>query len=64
MNIKILIATHKSYWMPENQMYLPIQVGAGGFQYGMKEALRRGYRYLWLMDDDVYPEPESLEALG
>lgn len=37
--------------------------GAGGFQYGMKEALRRGYKYLWLMDDDVYPEPESLEAL-
>lgn len=29
MNIKILIATHKSYWMPEDQMYLPIQVGAG-----------------------------------
>lgn len=37
--------------------------GAGGFQYGMKEALRRGYKYLWLMDDDVYPEPESLEVL-
>lgn len=37
--------------------------GAGGFQYGMKEALKRGYKYLWLMDDDVYPEPESLEAL-
>lgn len=37
--------------------------GAGGFQYGVKEALRRGYRYLWLMDDDAYPEAESLEAL-
>jgi hypothetical protein len=29
MNIKILVATHKLYWMPEEQMYLPIQVGAG-----------------------------------
>lgn len=37
--------------------------GAGGFQYGMIEALKRGYKYLWLMDDDVYPSPDSLEAL-
>lgn len=37
--------------------------GAGGFQFGMKEALKRGYKFLWLMDDDVFPEPDSLTAL-
>lgn len=30
MNIKIIIATHKKYWMPEDTMYLPLQVGAEG----------------------------------
>ena len=28
MNIKILVATHKSYWMPEDEIYLPVQVGS------------------------------------
>ncbi|MDO5462767.1 MAG: DUF4422 domain-containing protein [bacterium] len=27
MNLKILVATHKSYWMPEDKVYFPIQVG-------------------------------------
>lgn len=30
MNIKILVAAHKPYWMPEDKMYLPIHVGAAG----------------------------------
>ncbi len=30
MNIKILVATHKPYWMPEDEIYLPIHVGAEG----------------------------------
>ncbi len=29
MDIKILIATHKPYWMPEDKIYLPVQVGFG-----------------------------------
>lgn len=37
--------------------------GAGGFQFGMKEALKRGYKYLWLMDDDVCPSPDCLAML-
>ena len=27
MDIKILVATHKEYWMPEDEVYLPIHVG-------------------------------------
>lgn len=30
MNVKILIATHKKYWMPQDNMYLPIHVGREG----------------------------------
>ena len=27
-NIKIIVATHKKYKMPNDMMYLPVQVGA------------------------------------
>ena len=37
--------------------------GAGGFEYGMRVAVGRGYEYLWVMDDDSMPEPTALEAL-
>lgn len=30
LNIKILIAAHKSYWMPADPVYLPLHVGAEG----------------------------------
>ena len=30
MNLKILIATHKTYWMPPDDIYMPLQVGAKG----------------------------------
>ena len=30
MDIKIIIATHKKYWMPDDPMYLPVHVGAEG----------------------------------
>lgn len=30
MDIKIIVATHKKYWMPEDEMYLPVHVGAEG----------------------------------
>lgn len=30
MNIKIIVAAHKPYWMPEDKMYLPLHVGAEG----------------------------------
>ena len=30
MSIKIIIATHKKYWMPDDPMYIPVHVGAEG----------------------------------
>lgn len=30
MDIRIIIATHKKYWMPSDPMYLPVHVGAAG----------------------------------
>ena len=37
--------------------------GAGGFAFGIAEALKRGYGRLWIMDDDVLPAPDALERL-
>ena len=37
--------------------------GAGGFATGMKRAYELGADLFWLMDDDCYPEPDSLERL-
>lgn len=30
MNIKIIVATHKNYWMPQDEIYLPLHVGHAG----------------------------------
>lgn len=32
MNVKIIIATHKIYWMPNDDLYLPLHVGREGKQ--------------------------------
>ena len=37
--------------------------GAGGFQFGIKEAAKQDYEYVWLMDDDSMPTAEALEKL-
>ncbi len=37
--------------------------GAGGFNKGMKEAVLRGYDYIWVMDDDTIPYEDALEKL-
>ena len=30
MDIKILVAAHKKYWMPDDDVYVPLHVGAEG----------------------------------
>lgn len=37
--------------------------GAGGFEYGVEKAVRMGYEYVWIMDDDTLPEEGALAAL-
>ncbi|OCX66437.1 glycosyl transferase [Thioclava sp. SK-1] len=37
--------------------------GAGGFHEGMKLAYKDGANYIWISDDDAYPEPDALERL-
>ena len=37
--------------------------GAGGFYTGIKIAYKEGFQWLWLMDDDVFPEKDALEKL-
>ena len=37
--------------------------GAGGFHEGVKRGYKKGYDWLWLMDDDAQPEVDSLFKL-
>ncbi|RNF32883.1 glycosyltransferase family 2 protein [Paracoccus methylarcula] len=37
--------------------------GAGGFHEGIKEAYAQGARYIWVSDDDAYPEPDAIGKL-
>lgn len=30
MNVKIIVAAHKQYWMPQDPLYLPLYVGSAG----------------------------------
>lgn len=38
--------------------------GAGGFYNGIKNAYKRNYEWLWLMDDDSEPKTDALEKLS
>ena len=37
--------------------------GAGGFNAGLRWAVEAGYEYIWLMDDDCFPQNDALEKL-
>lgn len=37
--------------------------GVGGFAYGVMEALKKTYKYIWIMDDDSIPDKKALESL-
>ncbi len=43
--------------LPENQG------GAGGFHEGMKRAYEEGFEWIWVMDDDAFPEASALAQL-
>lgn len=52
-------------WSSRVEVYaLPHNTGAaGGFNAGMRMAHRTGAEAIWVMDDDVIPEPDALERL-
>ena len=37
--------------------------GAGGFEFGVRKAVLMGYKYIWIMDDDTWPEKTALREL-
>lgn len=37
--------------------------GAGGFNAGIRESLKKDYDWIWIMDDDTIPKEEALEEL-
>ncbi len=57
MEIRILVATHKKYWMPDDSIYMPLQVGAEG-----KEDL--GYTPDNTGDNISIKNPEFCELTG
>ncbi len=53
-------------WLKENQIdhiTQPNTGSAGGWQRGMSEGWARQFDYVWMMDDDGYPDPRALEIL-
>lgn len=37
--------------------------GAGGFSFGVRKAIEKGYEFGWIMDDDSIPNKSALESL-
>lgn len=48
---------HRLITLPENTG------GSGGFYVGTKEAVKLNADWIWLADDDAYPEPDAFEKL-
>ena len=50
---------------PWHLLTLPENIGgSGGFAAGMRWAIKQGYQWLWVMDDDVLPLPGILEVFA
>lgn len=53
-------------WLKESGIDFITQPNGGssaGWKTGINEGLRRGYEYVWLMDDDGFPHPAALKTL-
>jgi GT2 family glycosyltransferase len=45
-------------------LHMPTNTGgAGGFHEGIKWAYKKGFEWIWVMDDDTIPEPNALSEL-
>lgn len=54
----------REFSIPHRVVTLPSNTGgAGGFAEGMLRGYQDGADFVWIMDDDCYPERSSLEAL-
>lgn len=55
----------ENYSNPQiSYIQLPENIGgAGGFAFGIDTAMKQGFDWYWLMDDDASPEPAALELL-
>lgn len=59
-----LVAARASHMRNLRLLRLPKNIGgAGGFNEGMKAAYALGANYIWISDDDAYPEPDALQKL-
>lgn len=36
---------------------------AGGMNFGIQDAVRHGFEFVWLLNNDAFPEPDSLSYL-
>jgi len=39
------------------------QGGAGGFSEGLRQSIKQGAEWIWMMDDDAEPKPNAMEEL-
>jgi rhamnopyranosyl-N-acetylglucosaminyl-diphospho-decaprenol beta-1,3/1,4-galactofuranosyltransferase len=58
---------HSQGWMDHERIhYICLEKntgGAGGFHYGIKHAMQKGWKWFWLMDDDAIPEVHAMAKL-
>ncbi len=64
MNIKVIVATHKDYKMPQDDMYLPLFVGAEGKRDEDGNVLDFGFQKDNVGDNISYLNPSFCELTG
>ena len=64
MKIRIIVATHKKYWMPDDEIYLPLHVGAEGKKDAEGNDLDFGYAKDNTGDNISKKNPNYCELTG